>query len=92
MRAETQPHVSDELAAWRALALRLMQALSDSHAGRAADAERHVVQQSRSASFERQLLQDREDFLGLVAHELKRRLPWSKPTPSCWKPRWLSRS
>jgi signal transduction histidine kinase len=35
-------------------------------------AERHLAEQSaQRASFQRQLLQDREDFLGLVAHELK---------------------
>ncbi len=37
-----------------------------------ADAERHNAEQSaQRASSQRQILQDREDFLGLVAHELK---------------------
>jgi signal transduction histidine kinase len=63
---------ADELAAWRGLAFTLLQELTRSHAGRAADAERHVAEQTaQRASFQRQLVQDREDFLGLVAHELK---------------------
>ena len=46
--------------------------LSNSGAGRAADAEQHVAEQSaQRAPLERQLVQDREDFLDLVAHELK---------------------
>jgi two-component system, OmpR family, phosphate regulon sensor histidine kinase PhoR len=66
------PDASNELDAWRGLALSLFQSLSESHAGRAAEAERHVAEQAtQRASFERQIVQDREDFLGLVAHELK---------------------
>jgi signal transduction histidine kinase len=66
------PDASNELDAWRGLALSLFQALSESHAGRAAEAERHVGEQAtQRAAFERQIVQDREDFLALVAHELK---------------------
>jgi signal transduction histidine kinase len=66
------PDASNELDAWRGLALSLFQSLSESHAGRTAEAERHVAEQAtQRASFERQIVQDREDFLGLVAHELK---------------------
>ena len=72
MAAEFAPKTSNELDTWRGLALSLLQALSDSHAGRTADAERHAAEQSaQRASFEHRILQDREDFLGLVAHELK---------------------
>jgi signal transduction histidine kinase len=72
MPAEERAQLADELATWRGLAITLLQALGESHAGRAADAERHVAEQSaQRASFQRQILQDREDFLGLVAHELK---------------------
>ena len=72
MAAEQADGAHDELAAWRALALSLVQALTESHADRRADAERHLQQQAvQQASHERQILQDREDFLGLVAHELK---------------------
>jgi signal transduction histidine kinase len=67
-----QPRLADELSAWRTLAISLLQALVESRDGRLADAERHVAEQSADrASFQRQILQDREDFLGLVAHELK---------------------
>jgi signal transduction histidine kinase len=72
MRPEEHARPTDELAAWRGLALALLRALGESREGRAADAERHVAEQSaQRASFERRILQDREDFLGLVAHELK---------------------
>lgn len=72
MPAEDPPRISDDLAAWRGLGLSLAQALCESRAGRATDAERHAAEQSvQRASFERQVVQDREDFLGLVAHELK---------------------
>jgi signal transduction histidine kinase len=61
-----------ELNAWRGLAINLLQALGESREERAADAERHQAEQSsQHASFERRLVQDREDFLGIVAHELK---------------------
>jgi signal transduction histidine kinase len=70
--ADLAPDALNELDAWRGLALSLFQALSESHAGRAADAERHDSEQAaQRASFEYQIVQDREDFLGLVAHELK---------------------
>ena len=50
----------------------MIQAVSESQEGRDADTERHVAEQSaQHASFRRQIVQDREDFLGLVAHELK---------------------
>jgi signal transduction histidine kinase len=72
MPAEARARPTDELDAWRGLAIALLRALGESHQGRAADAERHLAEQSaQRASFERRLLQDREDFLGLVAHELK---------------------
>lgn len=72
MPAEDHARPTDELSAWRGLALSLLQALGESREGRAADAERHLAEQSaQRASFQRQILQDREDFLGLVAHELK---------------------
>src|ERR671939_587234 len=72
MPAEDHARLSNERDAWRGLAISLLQALGESHAGRAADAERHSAEQSaQRASFQRQILQDREDFLGLVAHELK---------------------
>src|ERR671932_422287 len=72
MPAEEHAQLTNELDTWRGLAISLLQALCESHAGRAADAERHVAEQSaQRASFQRQILQDREDFLGLVAHELK---------------------
>jgi signal transduction histidine kinase len=70
--AEQLSTAANEMAAWRALALSLVQALTESHADRRADAERHLEQQAvQQASHERQIVQDREDFLGLVAHELK---------------------
>lgn len=63
---------SDEISAWRWMAVTALQALAESRAGRVADAERHAVEQSeQQATFERQIVQDREDFLALVAHELK---------------------
>jgi two-component system CheB/CheR fusion protein len=72
MPAEDHAQLTNERDAWRGLAISLLQALGESHAGRVADAERHVAEQSaQRASFQRQVLQDREDFLGLVAHELK---------------------
>ncbi len=72
MAVEQPAAAQNELAAWRGIALSLVQALSESRAGRAADAERHLEEQvARHASYQHQILQDREDFLGLVAHELK---------------------
>ena len=72
MTAEQPPAAQKDLSAWRALAVTLVQALTESHAGRRADAERHLEEQAaQQASHERQVVQDREDFLGLVAHELK---------------------
>ena len=54
------------------MAVTAIQALTESRAGRVADAERHAVEQSeQQATFQRQIVQDREDFLALVAHELK---------------------
>jgi signal transduction histidine kinase len=62
----------DEVCAWRGLAISLLQALTETRDGRAADAERHRAEQSgQQASFERRIVQDREDFLGIDAHELK---------------------
>ena len=61
-----------EISAWRGLAISLLRALGESDEARAADAERHQAEQSaQQASLERRVVQDREDFLGVVAHELK---------------------
>jgi signal transduction histidine kinase len=62
----------DDNAAWRWLAVTAIQALTESRAGRVTDAERHVVQQSeQEVTLQRRIVQDREDFLAVVAHELK---------------------
>jgi two-component system CheB/CheR fusion protein len=62
----------DDGAAWRWVALTAIQALAETRADRAADAQRHADEQSeQQATFQRQIAQDREDFLALVAHELK---------------------
>ena len=72
MGVEQSMTPSDELSVWRGLAISMLQALGESHEGRAADAERHQAEQSaQQASLERRVVQDREDFLGIVAHELK---------------------
>jgi len=64
--------VPDDAAAWRWLAVSAIQALAETRADRVADAERHAVEQSeQQQTFQRQIVQDREDFLALVAHELK---------------------
>ena len=62
----------DDSAAWRWLAVTAIESLAETRADRAADAQRHAVEQSeQQATLKRQIVQDREDFLGLVAHELK---------------------
>ena len=72
MPAEQAARLANELDAWRGVAISAIQALAETREGRAADAERHIAEQSaQRTSFQRQILQDREDFLGLVAHELK---------------------
>jgi signal transduction histidine kinase len=70
--AEHSQAPANELVAWRGLALILLHALTESRAGRAADVERHLEERAvQQASYERQIVRDREDFLALVAHELK---------------------
>ena len=72
MGAEESRTPPDELSVWRGLALSLLQALGETREGRASDAKRHQAEQSaQQASLERRMVQDREDFLGIVAHELK---------------------
>ena len=72
MLADEAARLARELDTWRGVAIGALQALAESREGRAADAERHIAEQSaQRTSFQRQMLQDREDFLGLVAHELK---------------------
>lgn len=72
MPAEHPATPGNGLEAWRGLALTLVQALTQSQAERTADAEHHLQQQAvQQASYELRIAQDREDFLGLVAHELK---------------------
>jgi signal transduction histidine kinase len=54
------------------LAVTVIQALAETRADRVADAQRHADEQSeQQATFQRQIVQDREDFLAVVAHELK---------------------
>jgi signal transduction histidine kinase len=62
-RRSTAISARDESAAWRWLAVSAIQALAVTRADRVADAQQ--------ATFQRQMVQDREDFLALVAHELK---------------------
>jgi two-component system phosphate regulon sensor histidine kinase PhoR len=72
MPASSQASTPDEASAWRWLAVSAIQALSESRASRVADAERHAVEQSeQEATLQRRMIQDREDFLAVVAHELK---------------------
>jgi len=69
---ECPPEDRKELEAWRGLALALFQTLAETRADQISDGDRYAAEQSaQRASFERQLVQVREDFLGLVAHELK---------------------
>jgi two-component system, OmpR family, phosphate regulon sensor histidine kinase PhoR len=57
---------------WRALAVALAGLLAQSDQARVSDARRHERElASQRAAHDRDLLQDREAFLGLVAHELK---------------------
>ena len=57
---------------WRALAVALAGLLAQSDRARVDDAQRHESElASQRVAHDRDLLQDRENFLGLVAHELK---------------------
>jgi signal transduction histidine kinase len=57
---------------WRALAVALAGLLAQSDRARVSDAQRHESEiASQRAAHDRDLLQDREAFLGVVAHELK---------------------
>ena len=77
---DTRPDRSDDPAdterehvrGWRALAFGLAGLLAQSDRARVADAQRHESELvGQRLVHERNLLQDREAFLGLVAHELK---------------------
>jgi two-component system CheB/CheR fusion protein len=57
---------------WRALAVALAGLLAQSDRALVSDAQRHKSElASQRAAYDRDLLHDREAFLGLVAHELK---------------------
>src|ERR1700694_801720 len=57
---------------WRALAVALAGLLAQSDGALVSDAQRHKSElASQRAAHDRDLLHDREAFLGLVAHELK---------------------
>lgn len=63
---------ADDAARWRDLALTLGLLLAESYSERAAEAERHAAEQAAERAAHRDsLLQDREHFLDLVAHELR---------------------
>jgi signal transduction histidine kinase len=66
--ADPQP----EPRGWRALAVALAGLLAQSDRARVSDAQRHESELAgQRAAHDRDLVQDREAFLGLVAHELK---------------------
>ena len=63
---------TEEADRWRTLAVALAALLAQGRAERSAEAERHAARQAaQRAAHERDLVQDRENFLALVAHELK---------------------
>jgi signal transduction histidine kinase len=76
--ADPMPDLSEEVrpgrtsGGWRALALGLAGLLAQSDRARAAEAHRHESElANQRLAHDRDLLQDREAFLGVVAHELK---------------------